>query len=226
MNKIILKIMLLLSLFVFILSLALFAQPSEKSLIETWETIQKNDPKTVVFQKKEENHYRFETEIFPFDGELRVLNISIDDRMRDFKYGYITGVIELELVNLPESFWKKHSFSYSSWSQNNVLYYDQKTGKWLSSREYYAKSRKDMTGNPLVRFRNIFTNLPIIILIFFIVFLIIISVKIQNKNKKYIDFAHDSTKKSLELSQKHLILDEETNKILKEILEVLKNKSG
>jgi len=219
MNRVSLRIMLLVGFFI---SLAASAEPREKTLVETWEAIQKSDPKTVVFEKLEENTYKFRTERFPFDGILRVLNVSIDDRMSDSEYGYIMGVVEVELVDLPRDFMEKYSYSYSMWAQNNMLYYDKETKKWLSNKDYYAKSQERLPKPPRMFFWNILSYGPIIILIVFVVFSLIVINNLQKKNRKYMDFAEDSTKKSLELIQKSLVLGEESNRVLKEILEELK----
>ena len=56
-----------------------FAQPSEESLLSAWEALQKNNPKTVVFEKLGERDYKFKTQMFPFDGELKVTNVVVDN---------------------------------------------------------------------------------------------------------------------------------------------------
>ena len=219
MKKVNLKIILFL---VFCISLSLLAKPREETLIKTWEAIQKSDPKTVIFEKLEENTYKFKTERFPFDGILKVLNVSIEDRMSDSEYGYIMGVVEIELVDSPRDFMEKYSYSYSMWAQNNMLYYDKETEKWLSNKDYYAKSQERLPKPPRMFFWNILSYGPIVILIVFVVFSLIVINNLQKKNRKYMDFAEDSTKKSLELIQKSLVLGEESNRVLKEILEELK----
>lgn len=46
------------------------AQPSQQSLVEAWERLQRSDPETLAFEKIAERRYRFRTSRFPFDGEL------------------------------------------------------------------------------------------------------------------------------------------------------------
>jgi hypothetical protein len=58
MNKVILNLFFSCSFF-FLISPVLLAQPTGKSLLEAWEAMQKSDPKTVLFEKLAENHYRF-----------------------------------------------------------------------------------------------------------------------------------------------------------------------
>ncbi|MCK4421398.1 hypothetical protein KAW18_07500 [candidate division WOR-3 bacterium] len=222
MSKIHLKGMLFLGFFIALTSLPALAEPTEATLIEAWETIQRNDPETVVFEKLGENLYKFKTERFPFDGKLKILNVSVDDRMKDYEYGNIMGIIEVELVDLPADFSLKYSYSYSMWGQNNMLYYDEETDGWLTSNEYYAKTQEKLPKTPSLFFLNILSYGPILILIVFIVFSLIVIANLQRKNKQYMDHALELTEKSIELVRKSLDLGEDSNKTLKEILEELK----
>ena len=225
MNKFAKNVILFSFLSLLFVSATICAQPTEKGLILKWENIQRTDPKTKLFEKIEERLYKFKTEQFPFDGELRILNVIIDDRMSDFEYGYIMGIIEVELVDLPEDFHMKYSQSYGLWAQNNTLYYDDKTNEWLSSKEYFAKTAEQAEKYPIwTGSLWSFADPVLIILVIFLIILLLFSRKAQKVNKKYMDSALESTRESLEISQKALTLSEESNKILKEILEVLKKK--
>lgn len=55
------------------------AQPSQQSLVEAWEKVQRGDPETLAFEKIGERRYRFRTSRFPFDGELKILKATVDD---------------------------------------------------------------------------------------------------------------------------------------------------
>ena len=76
MNRTRLDIFLIMSSFLLFIPTILFAFPTEESLIETWEGFQKSDPKTLIFEKLSGNRYRFKTERFPFDGELKKYRIK------------------------------------------------------------------------------------------------------------------------------------------------------
>jgi hypothetical protein len=115
------------------------AQPSKESLIQVWEEIQKSDPETVVFEKIEDNRYKFKTNRFPFDGELKILNVIIDDRFSNSEFGLQTGVVEYDLVGLSDETIKKYQRSYSLWQGNNTLYYDKETNAWVSLKQYQSK---------------------------------------------------------------------------------------
>ena len=123
MNKAQFNIFIIIGLFFLLVPTMLFALPSEESLIKAWEGFQKEDPKTIIFEKISKNHYRFKTERFPFDGELKILNLTVDEQTSSFEGGFVLGVVEVELINLPKDFLEKYSYSYSAWIQDNILYY-------------------------------------------------------------------------------------------------------
>lgn len=112
----------------------LHAQPTGESLIQAWEKIQKSDPKVVAFEKLGDNHYKFKTDYFPFDGELRIKGVIMDDVGTRQENDYIFGTVQVELVGLPANFLQQYSYNYSVWSRNNTLFYDKKAGNWISSR--------------------------------------------------------------------------------------------
>lgn len=209
MNKVILNLFFFCSFF-FLISLALLAQPTEKSLLEAWEAMQKSDPKTILFEKLAENHYRFKTKRFLFDGELKIFSIIIDEQVRGDDKKTFWGMIEVELVNQSEDFLKKHPYSYSIWMANNRFVFDKETRKWLTAKEYYSKRRKQYSRSPRIYFRDILSISFSIVLLFIFIVVINNLKKIRKKNEQNI--------------QKSSAFYEETNRLLKEILEELKKK--
>lgn len=115
------------------------ARPSQESLVAAWERVQREDPETAAFEKIAERRYRFKTNRFPFDGELRVLKATVDDSLGDYDYGYVRGVIEYDLVGLSEEVVKKYGHSYESWRESNTLYLDRDSGSWLSAAGQRAR---------------------------------------------------------------------------------------
>jgi len=114
------------------------ATPTEASLIEAWEAVQRNDPQTEIFEKIGDRRYRFKTRRFAFDGELKVLNAVIDARMAGATDGFVRGVIEYELVGLPADTEKKYHASYELWQENNDLYFDPQKAAWVGMADYRA----------------------------------------------------------------------------------------
>lgn len=123
------------------------AQPTQASLVKAWEEVQRNDPETVTFEKTGEGRYKFKTERFPFEGELKILKATVndysyggdDDEGYAAPTGYVAGVIEYDLVGLSAEVEKKYERSYSNWKMNNTLYFDKEGGEWLSLDKYRAK---------------------------------------------------------------------------------------
>jgi uncharacterized membrane protein len=211
-------------LLLFLVSLC-SGKPTEVSLLHAWEAMQRNDSEVLIFDKVEASLYRFKTERFPFDGQLRVLNVTIDDRMGEYEYASILGVIEVELVDLPEDFLEKYSYSFSVWQSNNTLYYDKESQQWLTSSEFV--SRTQTKAPELQSFFGTYLTTCLLIIVFIIiliVFFIAVS-RLQKRNKKYLDESRTSIKRSLEIAEKSLSMSEESNKILSEILDELKKKS-
>jgi len=196
----------------------LFSAPTKESLITAWENQQKTDPNTLAFEEISPNIYRFKTERFPFDGELRILNITVDEQMSGFEGGFTMGIVEIELVDLPEDFLKKYAYSYSNWSQSNILYYDQENEKWLSAKEYYTKAQENLPSGVFI---DPFNYIPLLFLFFLIIILIFVY-NIQKRNRKYLDFVRELSQKETDLAEKAYKLSKNSNKLLNNILKELK----
>lgn len=113
-------------------------QPTQTSLVKAWEEVQKGDPETVTFEKTGERSYRFKTNRFPFDGELKVLKATVSDS--DYsEEGSASGVIEYDLVGLSDEVEKKYEHSLAKWEETNTLYFDGASRSWLSQEQYYAR---------------------------------------------------------------------------------------
>lgn len=126
------------------------AKPSKESLLAAWEKVQRDDPYTVTFAKSEKKDvYNFETTIFPYKGQIKVLNLLIEKKPA-FYYGefrsyneelpegdYI-GLVEIELADLGKEFVEKHRYSYSTWDQRNGFYYNAETNKWYTEAQWSA----------------------------------------------------------------------------------------
>src|SRR3712207_3704347 len=111
-------------------------RPTEASLVRAWEDVQKDDPETVTFEKVGERRYRFKTDRFPFDGELRVLKATVDESegaYADDDEGGLpvsaAGVVEYELVGLSDDVRKKYEHSFSIWERNNKLFFGRERGE-------------------------------------------------------------------------------------------------
>ena len=196
--------------FFFLVSPGLGAQATEESFIEAWEAIQKNDSQTLVFEKIADKHYKFKTKKLPFDGELKILNVIIDDRASEYTEDFTFGVVEVELLNLPEDYLKKHPYSYSMWQQNNTLYFNKKIQKWQNHRERFSKMRKKFKRSPGKLIEFVFSAIYYVVFLGVFIFLFIFFLKFRKRTESNI--------------KKSFALNEETNRLLKEILDELKKK--
>lgn len=202
-----------------------FAAPTEGSLLGAWESMQRDDPQTVLFKKTGESLYQFKTDRFPFDGQLRVLNVTVDERAGVYGDGCMLGVIEVELIDLPEDFLEKYSYSYSVWQTNNILYYNAESEEWLTSAEFMTRTRAREPAFGSF-FSSYFTTclLIIVFIIILVVFFVAVN-RLQKRNRNYLDESRASIKRSLEIAEKSLSMTEESNSILRDILDELKKKN-
>jgi hypothetical protein len=118
------------------------SQPSDgldalrTSLLERWERAQREDPQTLRFEDLGEGRYRFHTERFPFDGELKVVNLGVDALDGWVTDDYRIGVVEVELKDLPEGFMQRHAYSVAQWRSHNQFYFDVRAGQWLTPAQW------------------------------------------------------------------------------------------
>ncbi|MBP7866824.1 MAG: hypothetical protein KA419_12835 [Acidobacteria bacterium] len=204
------------------------SKPDTGGLILAWEAAQKADRNTEVFRKTGEQTYHFKTKLFPFEGELRVLNAFIDDRRTDPENDYgglIYGVVTVELVGAPADLFQKHSMAYSVWNAGNTLFWSDSKGRWTTSREFpsvFAKERGGAGSNWLFWVADYFWFILLAFLIF-IILLVGRRTKLQmRKAFDYQDRAQASIERSLALSERSVTLAEDSNRVLREILATLR----
>lgn len=113
------------------------------------------------------------------------------------------------------------------WDSTNTLYFDKKNSKWLSTKEYATNISKRAASRQKQSWWV--SNLSNFALIIICVIALIIVIR---KNKAYMNTALKKQEEGLakydiavQQSEKSLQLSEESNKLLKEILDVLKSKS-
>lgn len=204
--------------------------PTEDSLIKTWENIQKNDSNTVTFEKINDRHYKFSNKLFPFDGELKIKDVTIDSTMMvGNSDNFMMGIIDVEFEKMPKDFIQQHSRKYYMWAMNNNLYYDKKAGKWLSSKEFQTvmmKMQKEMLRPSSLSsfFSDYFVIIALLIVSGFLLYFTRNYKSTVKNSLQRQDDAITRVNKTIELSEKSIAVGEETNKILKDILSTLKDK--
>ncbi|MBN1620386.1 hypothetical protein JW890_06660 [candidate division WOR-3 bacterium] len=199
----------------------------QKDLLSAWEENLRNDGTTVCLRPLAEMTYEFKTELFPFEGTLKVLNVVIDYEAYQ-NDGYRIGCIETELVGVDDDFYDKYYYSYSIWQRGNYLYFDGVSETWVLYRDLnldydiYGKQLK-----PWISFMSVISSFfPIAVILGILIIVIAVMAIMQKKNKSYMEFAEKSTKRSLEIAERALVLNEESNALLKEIEQELKRKNN
>lgn len=205
------------------------AKPDENSLLSAWEEALQADSSTETFEKTAARTYRFKTKLFPFDGELKILNLLIQDYGdEEYAPGFAFGSVEVELVGFTQEQMTRYARSYSYWYQLNTLFFDRKTERWLSAKEYRATafSRNPLqAGNPFVSW--LAQNYFLVIMALLALFLWWLSKKSNRQFKSALtqqNEAMEITRRSIALSERTVQLNEETNLLLKEMLQELKNR--
>ncbi|MCA9729253.1 MAG: hypothetical protein KC729_16315, partial [Candidatus Eisenbacteria bacterium] len=200
------------------------AAADRASLLAAWEELQRADPQVQVFEKLEPGLYQFQTDRFPYDGMLRVLNTSVDDRRSG---GYVMGVVEVELVDAPDDFFVKYGQSYSMWQGNNYAYYDPKTDVWKSSAEFTQDYAEDYSC-PWYASGKLWYGV-----LGFLVILVLLLARKANTHireamtaQKKVMADHEKavqrTETAIAISERSLHIAEQQTKLLGEILEELR----
>lgn len=200
-------------------------QPSatEASLITAWETVQKNHPKTQAFEKIEDGLYRFHTTRFPFEGQLRVLNLAIDEQAFGMPGVPTMGAVEVELVGAPDDFTTKHTHSYSMWEQDNLLYYNARTRLWVPMRQYDYSPQPDQASFNLCRVLNT-DSFWLIFLLILLVPVLLLTRKASRQMKSAMaaqDKALSEQERAIKLTERAVQISEDSNQLLRQIRDAL-----
>jgi hypothetical protein len=201
-----------------------YGQKTEAGLLAAWEQAQRSDSKTTRFEKLKDREYRFATSRFPFDGQLVVRNLVIDDFPQVETEGISTGTVEVELQGVTQDFYRTFGVSYARWNQSNTLYWNAKLGQWLSPERYFLKVRENL---PVARttwpffFGFGWTGLLLVLIV-----VVLVSVWRSFSRMKVISERSERTLKLSErnsqIAERNLQLQEENAKVFREILEQLR----
>lgn len=201
--------------------------PTQGSLIEAWEKAQRADPACRVFEKTAEARYRFATGRFPYDGELVILNTVLDDGMEELdEAGWIVGTVEVELTALPPDFQVRYARSYGTWMQGHTLYFDRDLGRWLTGSEFRARmvSRARRQTDIVGFVGNAFWILLLVALVAFLWFAGRKASRQVSTAQALQERAMAEQQVGLRLAQRAVELNEEANRLLAEIRDLLRQR--
>jgi hypothetical protein len=193
---------------------SLSAQPTRAGLIQAWEALQRSDPETTAFEKRSDNVYHFATKRFPFDGELKLLNATVEEA-NGFSQ-FIPGIVEVELVGLPEKVLRDYERSYSYWTRGNTLYYDVSSKRWLAGKEFGEAVRQ----KGAIFGGSFWSWLPTLLLVGFLLLFIGMIVRAQRRQQGYVK----RVERSLEISERILQLSEKSAQRDEQRLEILRER--
>lgn len=126
--------------------LAVAAEPTRESLLTAWESLQRADPQTRTFERINDGRYRFATERFPFDGELEIAEVVVDDRSAEIPYGSATGHVAATLVGIDDAFRERYATSLAIWHSDGILHWDDETQGWVGSRAWMNRLQERHAG--------------------------------------------------------------------------------
>jgi len=205
-------------------------QKTEAGLITAWEQEQKSDPTTIKFEKTKDRQYHFATKRFPFDGDLLVRNVLLEDYPSVNQDGISTGTIEVELQDVTDDFHRTFATSYAKWSTGNTLYWDPKAQHWLTQEQYFQQVRERIPRQMVWPSLFSFGWFGILLLIFGGLFFSLW------RNTKRMKVINQRSERSLQISERNgqlaernaqifdqsLKIQEQNAKLFQEILEELK----
>lgn len=210
------------------------AQKTEAGLLSVWEQAQKSDPSTIKFEKAKERQYHFATKRFPFDGDLLVRNITVEDYPVVNQDGISMGTVEVELQGATDEFYRTFARSYTQWNISNTLYWEPKKEQWLTSEQYFQGVRARIPNQTVVPTLLSFGSLGILVVIFGFLFF---SLWRYNSKIKVINQRSERTmqiserngqiaERNAQIFEQGLKLQQENAKVFQEMLEEMKKLSA
>ena len=217
------------------------AQKTEAGLLAAWEQAQKSDPSTTKFEKIKDRQYHFATKRFPFDGDLLVRNVVIEDYSSVNQNGIEMGTVEVELQGATDELYRTYARSYSQWNVSNTLYWDPQPQRWLTSDQYFQQVRARIPTQAVWPGLMSFGWLALLIVI---VGMLVLSLSRYNSKIKVINQRSERTvqisernsqiaernaqlaERNAQLYEQNLKVQEQNGKLFQDILEELKKISA
>jgi hypothetical protein len=191
-----------------------------------WEDKTLNDADVRQFEKTgEKGVYKFESGFFPYKGRLKLLNAAITKSSDGYLTDFYTGIIEVELADAPEDFYRKYATSYTTWASQNYFYFDTKKSIWFPASEW-STHVSDAASSPAScavggRTWNILLLLGAVVVL---LGLVVFAKKQNDRVWKTNDKVREDYKRAIKIAEDNLKHQEEHTKLLKEIASVLKKK--
>ncbi|MGH1404521.1 MAG: hypothetical protein ACRBDL_09775 [Alphaproteobacteria bacterium] len=194
--------------------------PSKTAFIEKWEKHISGLDTTEVFEETDTpGIYTFKTNLFPYSGQLELLNVVISEDL-DYYYNYdldtdylIKGVAEIKLSNIDDDFESNHYYSFELWNEHHFLFYVKENNRWLTADDLKKRQAKTdgyddfedsstAPSAPCALKSGLLSISPIILFLIFIIFIMRRSSKFQKAHTEKFDRSLEMQKEQLELLKK------------------------
>lgn len=208
--------------------------PTRESLIAFFEEQMKNDPQVKDFTKRADGDYDFQTGFFPYTGRLKLLNAAVTKYDDQYYENLYRGIVEIDLPDADEAFFKKYARSYAAWTAELNYYYNMKKGKWFAGSawndnladfdKYAADAAPAKTGCAAPGLWDKYGKNMIPLGVFVIVIAVLMAFA-RRQNKRVWDNhakALDEQQRGLKMVEESLNHQREHTKLLQEILAALK----
>ncbi len=210
------------------------AAPDRESLLEAWEQRMAGLPGTDEFEALGDGRYRIKDTNLPYEGELSVIGVLVQPvDSPQYQPGFSTlGMVEFELVDLPDE--RKASQSYYYWlNGRQTLYYYDEEQRWLDSQAYTQALTANYDPAVSLGVMSFMLNYGIWILLIALVIFIFVGFKrqtgkahalmddsadINQKARENLDRSEAMQKEVLDITRESQQLHRETNRLLGEIL--------
>lgn len=113
------------------------AAADRDSLVAAWAEAMAGMPGTETFEARDDGRYYLADESLPYEGEVRIVSSLVRpaDVMTESSDFTHTGMVEFELIDLPQE--RRENQSYYYWlSDRQSLYYSADADAWLSPADY------------------------------------------------------------------------------------------
>jgi hypothetical protein len=202
--------------------------PSKETLRTAWESTQKSNLHTKLFRKTtEKDVYDFETDLFPYKGRLKLMNLLIDKKPGYYYYedggenDDYKGVAEVKLLDAPKEFRGEYAQSYETWDRMNQFHYDATAGAWVTRDAWSARTTAKAASRPQCiaadrRLWDLAASLGGIVLV--LAFVVLLTRTARKRQKDYLrkyDDSMERQKESLDVLKQNLELQKQILAALK-----------
>lgn len=202
----------------------LAAGPDRGSLLAAWEESVRTDPQTTRFERLDDGRYAFATERFPFEGQLEVIEVVVDDRSLEGPMGTAVGQVVVELEGVDEGFRQRHATSIGLWQSGSSLVWDADEARWIGGDEWSRRVQDRFGWSWAGWLSGAFWIVVLVILVVVLGFLSRRATRQMKRAMEAQDQALSDQRRALDMNLEALELTRESNRLLAAILAELRGR--